>query len=74
VALRGGGRRKLQDWFVDHHVPAYARRRLVLLARGDLVRWVAGLGVPGGARADGTGLTVRLLRPGQPGASPPADD
>lgn len=45
VALPGGGRRKLQDWFVDHHVPRYARRHLALLARGDRVVWVAGLAV-----------------------------
>ncbi|HEX5505219.1 MAG TPA: tRNA lysidine(34) synthetase TilS, partial [Thermomicrobiales bacterium] len=74
VRLRGGGTQKLQDWFVDRHVPAYARRRLVLLARGDTVHWVAGLGVPGGARVDSTGLVVRLIHPEQTAESPPADE
>lgn len=41
--LPTGGTQKLQDWFVDHHVPRYARRHLPLLAVGARVLWIVGV-------------------------------
>lgn len=75
VALPGG-RQKLQDWFVDHHIPGYLRRGLVLLACGDRVAWIAGLASfalqPGEGRGAGAGRSgraewrLRLLLAGAP--------
>jgi tRNA(Ile)-lysidine synthetase-like protein len=68
----GRGSQKVQDWFVDHRVPRYARRHLVLLAAGRRVLWIAGLGafLPASAGGDGGraagGLTLRLLYNGVP--------
>ncbi len=39
----GRGTQKLQDWFVDHHIPRYARRHLIVLAAGERIFWIAGL-------------------------------
>lgn len=71
--LSGGrGTQKLQDWFVDHHIPRYARRHLVLLAAGRRVLWIVGLAafVPAsaerGEEGDGGGRTLRLLYNGLP--------
>jgi tRNA(Ile)-lysidine synthetase-like protein len=41
--LPTGGTQKLQDWFVDHHIPRYARRHLPLLAVGARVLWIVGV-------------------------------
>jgi tRNA(Ile)-lysidine synthase len=42
---RGDGRHvRLQDWLVNRKVPAAVRDRLFLLAQGEVVRWVVGLG------------------------------
>lgn len=70
LPLPGGrGRQKLQDWVVDHHVPRYARRHLVLLARGARVVWIAGLAsfteVEREAGA-GAGLWLRVLHQDAP--------
>jgi tRNA(Ile)-lysidine synthase len=41
-----GGRKKLQDLFVDRKVPRAARRRLPLVVdRGDRIVWVPGLAI-----------------------------
>ncbi|HEY8598588.1 MAG TPA: tRNA lysidine(34) synthetase TilS [Thermomicrobiales bacterium] len=37
------GTQKLQDWFVDHHIPRYGRRHLILMAAGARIYWVVGL-------------------------------
>jgi len=74
VALGGGGRQKLQDWFVNRRVPRYARRHLVLAAVGKRVLWVVGLATfsrergweaAGSAAAAGGSLVLRLEPPRQ---------
>jgi len=40
------GHRKLSDWFVDHRVPRWERRRVPLLVRGDEILWLPGLRPP----------------------------
>jgi len=60
VLLNGRGTQKLQDWFVDRHIPRYARRHLIVLATGARVYWVVGLAAfvtPGSAPQ----LLLRLL-------------
>lgn len=43
LVLPGGrGTQKLQDWFVDRHIPRYLRRHLILLAAGARIYWIAG--------------------------------
>ena len=37
------GHRKLSDWFVDHRVPRWERRRVPLLVHGDEILWLPGL-------------------------------
>ncbi len=71
LPARGGGRgRKLQDWFVDHRVPRYLRRHLVVLARGGVVTWIAGLACfPLGSSArdgGGEGWRLQVLQRGEP--------
>lgn len=63
VTLPGGHHRPLQDWLVDHHVPAYVRDQLVILARDRTVQWIAGVAdfPPFRAdREDAAGLTFTL--------------
>ncbi len=44
LVLSGGrGTQKLQDWFVDRHIPRYVRRYLIVLAAGARIYWVVGL-------------------------------
>jgi len=44
LVLPGGrGTQKLQDWFVDRHIPRYLRRHLIVLAAGARIYWIAGL-------------------------------
>lgn len=71
LRLTTGGRQKLQDWFVDRHIPRYARRHLILLAQGRQVLWVAGLAAfPSVAVEESPplphGLTLRVLYNGSP--------
>jgi tRNA(Ile)-lysidine synthetase-like protein len=37
------GTQKLQDWFVDRHIPRYLRQSLVVLAAGARIYWIVGL-------------------------------
>lgn len=39
----GRGTQKLQDWFVDRHIPRYARQHLILLAAGARIYWIVGI-------------------------------
>ena len=57
-----GGRKKLQDIFVDAKVPRQERRRLPLLVdEKDHVLWVPGLALDGRLRVtDGTKAVVVL--------------
>ncbi|MGN6700410.1 MAG: tRNA lysidine(34) synthetase TilS [Thermomicrobiales bacterium] len=68
VVLPGVGTRKLQDWFVDRHVPRYARRHIVLLAAAGRVCWAAGLAAfqSPECRPDQATWRVRVLYNGQP--------
>ena len=43
VLSDGRGTQKLQDWFVDRHIPRYVRRHLILLASGARIYWIVGL-------------------------------
>ena len=44
LVLPGGrGTQKLQDWFVDRHIPRYLRQHLIVLAAGARIYWVVGL-------------------------------
>lgn len=71
LVLPGGrGTQKLQDWFVDHHIPRHARGHLPLLAVGSRILWIAGLAAfPPAAAQIAPGpptLTLRLLYNGVP--------
>jgi tRNA(Ile)-lysidine synthetase-like protein len=68
VVLPGVGTRKLEDWFVDRHVPRYARQHIVLLAAAGRVCWAAGLAKfqsPGRRPGQAT-WRVQVLYNGQP--------
>lgn len=43
VLPEGRGTQKLQDWFVDRHIPRYVRQHLIVLAAGSRIYWIAGL-------------------------------
>lgn len=61
LALPGGGTQKLQDWFVDHRIPRYARRHVPLLAVGARVAWIAGLAAfPTSVQRDAATETLSL--------------
>lgn len=71
LRLTTGGRQKLQDWFVDRHIPRYARRHLILLAQGAQILWVAGMATfplvgAGDSSSPRCGLTLRVLYNGAP--------
>jgi tRNA(Ile)-lysidine synthase len=55
-----GGRKKLQDIFVDGHVPAAARRRWPVVCEGEDIIWVPGLALAEGASAAPGGDSLRL--------------
>lgn len=73
VMLPGGGTQKLQDWFVDHHLPRYARQHLPLLAVGARIRWIAGLAAfaDNGEVGAGDVLGLTLLYNGAVWRQPP---
>ncbi len=62
----------MQDWFVDHHIPRYARRHLVFLSAEQRILWITGLAsfVPpltDAGKVEGSGaLQSSLLYKGAP--------
>jgi tRNA(Ile)-lysidine synthetase-like protein len=61
VAFSSGPPTRLQDWFVNQKIPAYARDRLPLLVDDGVIRWIAGLS-PSQFRDEGAGVHVELRR------------
>lgn len=60
VSDAGGGRKKLSDYLIDCKVPRRLRSRLVLLAQGSHILWVAGGRISEGAKVSPGGHFLKV--------------